>query len=429
MARIPDKIGKYTVLEVAGRGAMGTVFLAHDPFVDRQVAVKVCQLAADDDDFALQRKMFFNEAQAAGALDHPNILRVYDAGEADGQPFIAMEYVRGGHTLRPHCAPDALLPIPEVVRYVRQCAMALDYAHRRGVTHRDIKPANIMVTEDGQAKIVDFGIALRASADRTQLLTTFGSPLYMSPEQAAEESLTHHTDLYSLGVTLFELLVGRPPFIAQGLAQLVHKIASEDPPAPSSLRPELPPSLDAVVLRAMAKEPADRFQSGAEMAEALAGALEPAADGTEGDAEPDEAARLALARDLAFFAGFSEQEMEEVVSIALWARYAPREIILREGEDEPALLVLVSGEVELSVQGSAVARAGAGECLGEEAYLVSGERVTSVTTRGPVTALHFDLPLQEWASLPVQTQFRKSLQQSLVRRFAGAMRSLAKTPT
>ena len=166
---VPETIGKYRVLGVVGRGAMGTVYEAHDPVIDRKVAIKVCRKPEDEADARLIRSRFFNEAKAVGALDHPNILRVYEAHEEDGQFCLVMEFVHGGLTLKPFCSPDNRLPMETAVRYVAQCANALQYAHSRGITHRDIKPSNIMLTPGQEAKIVDFGIALRRTADNMPL--------------------------------------------------------------------------------------------------------------------------------------------------------------------------------------------------------------------------------------------------------------------
>jgi len=242
MAKSEEKIGKYRVLDVAGRGAMGIVYVGHDPFINRKVAIKICSKPDDPEvDSERGRRQFFNEAQAAGTLDHNNILRVYDAGEADGQPYIVMEYVEGGETLKTHCEPQALLPVKQVVEIIYKCAKALDYAHNRGVLHRDIKPANIMLALSGEPKIGDFGIAQLATAETTQIMTAVGSPRYMSPEQASEEELTGQTDIYSLGVTLYELLAGRPPHNQSALPALMLSITTKQATPLREVRPRGPP--------------------------------------------------------------------------------------------------------------------------------------------------------------------------------------------
>ncbi|MGH8596393.1 MAG: serine/threonine-protein kinase, partial [Gammaproteobacteria bacterium] len=190
MADLPKKIGKYDVIDVLGRGAMGVVYRGHDPYVDRPVAIKLATNADVESTQGVARRMFINEARSAGRLDHPNVLKVYEAGEENDQPYMVMEYIDGGDTLRNYCKRDTLLDLSKVLRIVRQASDALDYAHKQGVLHRDIKPANIMLTKDGVAKIGDFGIARRMGVDQTQIVGWFGSPLYMSPEQARDQEIT-----------------------------------------------------------------------------------------------------------------------------------------------------------------------------------------------------------------------------------------------
>ena len=265
----PEKIAKYEIVDIAGSGAMGNVYVAHDPFIDRTVAIKVCSHDDNSESARVARKLFVNEAQAAGALDHPNILKIYDAGEEDGQPYIVMEYIAEAQTLRSYCTPENLLPIPQVIQIARQCAQALEYAHGRGVLHRDIKPANLMLTGDGQVKIGDFGIAKRLTTEDTGTRRMVGSPRYMSPEQVNNETVTTQTDLYSLGVSMYELLTGKPPFTARGLSQLIMMIRNEEPKPVSARRPEIPAPLEAIVKRAMEKSLEWRYASGAELASDL----------------------------------------------------------------------------------------------------------------------------------------------------------------
>ncbi len=209
MSDIPKKIGKYDVVDVLGKGSMGIVYRGHDAYVDRPVAIKLATNTDSDDEGAnMAKRMFVNEARSAGRLDHPNVLKVYEAGEENGQPYMVMEYIAGGDTLRSYCKAQNLLPIPTVVKLIRQAADALDYAHRQGVLHRDIKPANIMLTQDGVAKLGDFGIAKRLGVDQTQIIGWFGSPLYMSPEQAQDADITTQSDIFSLGSVFYEMLAG-----------------------------------------------------------------------------------------------------------------------------------------------------------------------------------------------------------------------------
>jgi len=430
-AKQPAKIGKYEILDVAGRGAMGIVYIAHDPFINRTVAIKVCsgsdELPEDDVQAAATRarRIFFNEAQAAGTLDHPNILRVYDAGEADdGQPYIVMEYVRGGTTLRPHCEPDNLLPIPTVVELIHKCAKALDYAHRRGVLHRDIKPANIMLNEEGEPKIGDFGIAQQMHAEGTQLMTAVGSPRYMSPEQASDETLSGQTDLYSLGVTLYELLAGRPPFEANALAALMLAITTKDPTPIREVRPEVSEALAAIVYKAMARPVERRYRTGGEMAEDLARLLDDMTRPRHEDLSDEE--KFQRARSLGFFNDFSDAELEEVLDVATWEQFPPGTALIREGEREQSFYVLASGDVSITIDGKEVEVIGKGECVGELGYLAPVERSASVVARSDVGAIKIDSALMEWASIPVQMRFNKAFQAVLIERLARTTRELAR---
>jgi len=271
----PRKIGKYDVIDVLGRGAMGVVYRAHDPYVDRPVAIKLAT-HADADNEGVARRLFINEARSAGRLDHPHVLKVYEAGEDAGQPYMVMEYIAGGDTLRNYCRVDTLLPIPTVIRIIRQTADALDYAHRHGVLHRDIKPANVMLTKDGNAKLGDFGIARRMGADQTQIVGWFGSPLYMSPEQARDAEITPQSDLFSLGSVFYEMLTGTPPFAAKGLTGLIHKVCNEDPVPLREVRPEVPEQLWPIVRKLLEKDLGRRYRTGGELVRDLDALLEDA---------------------------------------------------------------------------------------------------------------------------------------------------------
>jgi serine/threonine protein kinase len=425
----PAKIGKYEVLEVAGRGAMGIVYLGHDPFINRKVAIKVCSSTSAGDDAQAAsvraRRIFFNEAQAAGTLDHPNILRVYDAGEGDdGQAYIVMEYVPGGATLKPYCDKDKLLPIAKVVELIHKCAKALDYAHRRGVLHRDIKPANIMISEENEPKIGDFGIAQQMHAESTQLMTAVGSPRYMSPEQACDEPLNGQSDLYSLGVTLYELLAGRPPHEANALAALMLAITTKEPTPLRSIRPEVTEELAAIAHKAMARSLDERYQSGAEMAEALARLLDEMTRPVRKDLSNEE--KFERARGLKFFNDFSDAELEEVLDVGVWEHFNVGATVITEGAREQSFYVIASGDVSIMLGGKEVGVVDKGECVGELGYLAPVKRSASVIARSDVGAIKVDAALMEWASIPVQMRFNKAFQLTLIERLAATTRELAK---
>ena len=274
---IPAKLGKYDILRELGQGAMGIVYEGRDPVIDRRVAIKTLkreQLERSEADEVIAR--FKREAQAAGRLNHPNVVAIYEYGEmsgeeADGTAFIAMEFVQG-RELKDAFDSDERIALPLVGRIMGQLLDALEHAHRNGVVHRDIKPANIILLAEGTVKVADFGVARIESSNLTQAGTVMGTPSYMSPEQFMGQTVDGRSDLFSAGVVLYQLLTGEKPFTG-ALTTIMHKVLKEDPPWPSVLNVHVPARLDAVVKRAMAKRPEDRFQSAADFRRALDAAL------------------------------------------------------------------------------------------------------------------------------------------------------------
>ncbi len=267
----PQRLGRYVIEKRIGRGAMGAVYLARDPRINRPVALKVIPIEKEFEDEELKeaRLRFYREAESAGRLTHPNIITVFDAGEDQGMAYIAMEYVPG-IPLKQFTDPKRLLAPKRALELCASTAEALDYAHNQGVIHRDIKPANLMYNpKEGSLKITDFGVARMTDNNNTKTGIVLGTPMYMSPEQLGAEELQGLSDLFSLGVTLYELLAGEVPFKATNIAVLMTKITTEDAAPISKKRAGIPPSVDAVLAKALAKRPQDRFSCGAEMAIAL----------------------------------------------------------------------------------------------------------------------------------------------------------------
>jgi eukaryotic-like serine/threonine-protein kinase len=249
---------RYVLQGLLGQGGMADVELAYDQKLGRQVAVKMLHTRYLTDQSFLQR--FRREALAAASLNHPNVVSVYDTGDSDGRPFIVMEYV-AGRSLRDVLQTEELLP-QRAAEIAGEAALALHYAHERGLVHRDIKPANIMISDEGRVKVTDFGIARAMNAHTmTQTATVFGTAAYISPEQAQGAQVDRRSDIYSLGVVLYEMLTGRPPFEGDSAVALAYKHVSSEPVPPARLNPEVSPQLDAVVRKAMAKHPDDRYQT------------------------------------------------------------------------------------------------------------------------------------------------------------------------
>ncbi len=263
-----ETLGKYELLHVLGKGAMGTVYEGFDPIIHRRLAIKTVRLPdADDAEAQEELARFKREAQAAGRLSHPNIVGVFDYGETPEIAYIVMEFV-DGTTLKHVLDKKERFETGEVVRIMEGLLAGLQFSHDRGVIHRDIKPANIMLTKAGEVKIADFGIARIESSSMTQAGTMLGTPSYMSPEQFMGQTVDARTDIYSSGVMLYQLLTGEKPFEG-GLTAIMHKVLNTEPPPPSALSVTVPHAFDAVVMKAMAKRPQDRFGSAAEFAQAL----------------------------------------------------------------------------------------------------------------------------------------------------------------
>ena len=264
------EVGRYRILEKLGEGAMATVYKAFDPSINRSLVIKFLHM--DLSATADYRQRFLREAKAAGVLSHPNIVTIYDVGEIENRPYIAMELLDGG-PLNEMLPKGTELPLRDVLILGLQIANALDYAHSKGIYHRDIKPANIMRLADGKTiKLVDFGIALVSAAeasDRTAAGTVMGTPHYMSPEQARGDKIDARSDLWAVGVILYQLLTGKRPFNADSIVTLMLRITQEAPKPVGELRPEIPASLRRVIARSLNKQPGKRFQSGRELAEAL----------------------------------------------------------------------------------------------------------------------------------------------------------------
>ena len=420
----PAKIGKFDVIGVLGKGSMGVVYRGHDAYVDRPVAIKVATNAeADDDGESMAKRMFVNEARSAGRLDHANVLKVYEAGEENGMPYMVMEFIDGGDTLRSYCKPDTLLPLPEVINLIRQSADALDYAHSQGVLHRDIKPANIMLTANGVAKIGDFGIARRMGMDQTQIIGWFGSPLYMSPEQAQDKDLTMQSDLFSLGSVFYEMLAGQPPFAAKGLSSLINKVVNDDPEPLPNMREDVPEIVWRVIKKMLAKDIANRYKTGADIVHDL----DEVKDTLErSPVMMTDEQKIEKMKELTFFSQFSKIELKEVSKAATWRTYASGETVFAEGDKERAFFVLVEGSISISIHGTRIRDLDAGECFGEMEYLSAVGRTATVAVNHDSTVIKVERDFKEWASLPSQVRLNRAFQEVLIDRLQQTSKALAR---
>jgi len=366
LPKVLEKVGKYEIIKEIGKGATGAVYQAYDPFQKRQVAIKVVfpEALGDKELGKRYKKLFVTEASLAGKLSHPHIVAIFDAAADEDGSYIVMEYV-DGTTLEKYTHHDNLLPVQKIVEIVYKCARALEYASRQGVIHRDIKPANILLSGEADIKISDFGAALTVAAETTQI-SGIGSPAYMSPEQVKEQQLTYQTDIFSLGVVMFQLLTGRLPFKAANNYSMIYQIINVEAPRAIEVRPEIPPRIDAIVMRALQKDTAKRYQTWDEMAHDLATAL-----GTEEKREEvfAESEKFDTLRKLEFFRQFSDVELWEVLRLATWHKEPRDTVLIHENDIGSSFFILVSGEVKVVKQERLINVLKAGECFGEMAYL------------------------------------------------------------
>lgn len=412
-----ESIGKYQVVKEIGRGATSTVFLALDPFNQQQVALKlfnpgVLQHGASSKAF---RKLLLTEASLAGKLSHPHIVKIHDAVMEGDVNYMVMEYVEG-ETLEKYAEVDHLLPLGRIAEIIYKCCKALEYAQYQGVIHRDIKPANILLCGESDIKISDFGAAFLENQQTTQV-SGVGSPAYMSPEQIKEQPLSHQTDIYSLGVTMYRMLTGKLPFDAANNYSMIYQIMNIEPPPPSNYRPEIPPALDAIVQRAMCKDTAQRYQAWDEMARDLVAFISVNVPQQEQIFDTE---KFDTVRALPFFAEFGDVELWEVLRISEWRKLHKDEQILREGETGQNFFILAAGSVRIVKQGRLLSLLHKGDCFGEMAHLTGKEakRTTDVFAKTEVKLIEIDPEVLARASPNCRFQFAEAFLRLLVKRLA-----------
>lgn len=421
MADLPEKVGKYRIERVLGQGATGTVYLGQDPFHRTPVAIKVPhpELFRDAENGARYHRLLQNEAALVGKLNHPHIVQVLDA-ETDGDlNYLVMEFIPG-QTLEPYTAPETLLPVAQVVEILFKCCGALDYAHRHGLVHRDLKPANVMLIGDAAAgasdiKITDFGAAFAHNAEQTQVIGFIGSPAYMSPEQVREETLTHHSDMFSLGVMFFRLLTGRMPFEADTHMALAYKILQDEPPPLRQLRPDLPEALERIIHRCLQKERESRYPTWMELAAELTRAFDHLALPADNISDLEKFAAL---RDIAFFRAFSDSQLWEVLRLSSWKRIPAGVVIIQEERVGSSFYIVASGTVQVKKNGLLLTQLPAGTCVGEMSYLNPDNpvRTASVISAEESLILKIHAQALKKASEGVRAQFDAQFIRLLVER-------------
>ena len=411
-----EQIGKYQLRRVLGKGASGTVYLALDTFSGGDVALKILDpkvVAAADFGETLTAQ-FLSEASLAGKLAHPHIAAILEAAVERNSGYIALEYVPGGD-LSQFTTPGKLLSREYAIQIAFKSCGALDYAYRQGIVHRDIKPANIMVASGTNIKVVDFGAAYLKKSKETHV-TDIGSPYYMSPEMINGDELGHHSDMFAMGVVLYELFTGRRPFMADTLPNLFAKILNETPPSPSSVRPEIGKEIDGILMQMIGKRTADRYATWGELALDIAkiGRLSVY---DQGVADSDKFTAL---KKVTMLQRLNDAEVWELVHAGKWSRLPARKTIVTEGEQSASLYFLASGHVKVTRQGRLLNMLNAGECFGDMAYAKEGSvpRLASVESISDIVLGEFDPAAIQKTSPNCQLQLTKAILDSVVDRLS-----------
>jgi eukaryotic-like serine/threonine-protein kinase len=424
---LQETIGKYPVIKEIGSGATSRVYLARDPFANRDVAIKVFLFAQDSDPQAerMTHKAFVTEASLAGKLNHPHIVDIFDAVVEPDFSYLVMEYVPGA-TLEAHSEVDTLLPLGKVVEIIFKCVRALEYAFQHGVIHRDIKPGNIMLSQAGETKVGDFGASFQQRhGQETTQMTGVGSPAYMSPEQIRMETLTQQTDIYSLGVTMYRLLTGRLPYTASTHAALTYAILNTPPPHISRLRPDLPKVLSDIVMKAMAKDLGERFQSWLDFGKDLSQAFTTLRLSGESVSDSEKFNKL---RDMPFFQDFGDVALWEAIRIGSWRRIEAETVVIREGDQGDSVYLLVEGEVGVTLMGKPLSTITPGGCFGEVLYFAGagGKRTTTIVAVDKIVVLETKSDALRAATDGCQVAFNKAFMRVLIDRLSQANLRLAK---
>lgn len=411
-----EQIGKYQLRKLLGQGASGKVYLALDTFAGVDVALKVLDPEVIKNSHLDHSNIlqFMNEASLAGKLSHPHIASILEASITGDTGYIALEYVPGGD-LTQYSKPGSLLSPANAIEIAFKCCGALDYAFRQGIVHRDIKPANILVVSGTNIKVGDFGAAYMCTVPESQQ-AAIGSPLYMSPEQVRGEPLDFHSDMFSLGVVLYQLFTGKLPFSGSSLAELFAAIQNSLPVAPSSIRQELGRNIDGILLRMLAKSRAARYPSWAELALEIAdvGRLS-----VFHSSIPD-TEKLAALKRIHLLGLLDEAELWELVHIGKWKRVPGDTVLVKEGEQGKSLFLIGSGRAKVTKRGRLLNLLGVGECIGEMSYTKEGAipRQATVETLGEVLLVEYEKEDLDRTSLKCRYQFSLALMNSLVDRLA-----------
>lgn len=414
---MPVKIGKYSIQSELGRGTCGVVYKAFDPFINREVAIKV---AVSDPQANIEKtrqlqRTFFTEAHAAGKLQHPHIVAVYDAGVEDDLNYIVMEYVNG-KTLLEYCRRDGKrLTTEQVIECVFKCSKALDFSHRMGVIHRDIKPSNIMLSSSGETKIMDFSIAEITQTLTFTPLEVVGSPSYMAPEQVLKEEVGPAADLYSLGAVMYQLLTGERPFMGDDIQKVFRDIVHKPAPLLKQKRPDLPDVLCNLVAKLLGKNPQLRFQSGRDLAAELTVIFDNLRYAEKRIVRKENRSTI---KHLNFFNEFTDGEIDEILNASSMIRFDVGDVIIKEGEIDNSFYIIAVGDAEVRKGNKKIVTLHVGDCFGEIGFLMAGKRTASIVAASEVLVLKVSSSLMEQVSKDCQLRYYKAFNETLIYRLA-----------
>ena len=419
------RFGKYELKRAIGAGSFAVVHRAVDTFSGMEVALKVFDRKVRDDPRVgeLVRAQFMKEASLAGRLAHPHIISIFEAVVEGDEWYVAMEYVPGGNLQR-HARPDNLLPVKDVIQIGFKSCSALDYAFRQGIVHRDLKPANILVVEGTSIKVADFGAVL-LRADDLPSDNIVGSPAYMSPEQVLKQPLTHHSDMFSMGVVLYELLTGRQPFSGSNVEEVFHKVVHEDPVPPSAVRGEVPSWLDPIILKILSKRPEDRYPTWADLGLELirVGKL------SVYQREITDSEKFSVLRKSSVFEEVNDAQLWELVHSSRWRRLPPGSTIVSEDDSGHNMYLLGAGQLKITKRGRLLNVLKGGECFGEMAYIYGGKvrRRATVQTMTDVLIAEFNRDAMECMTANCRLKVAHGLLRTLAERLSLANDRVSRT--
>ena len=408
-------VGRYEIIGKLGQGSMGVVYLGKDPYINRNVAIKISRPAADlvDEKADKYRERFFLEAQSAGRLMDPSIVAIYDAGMYKDFCYITMEYI-DGPTLEKFCHKEDLLSINRVVEIMFAACRALDFAHRKGVVHRDVKPSNIMLNKAGAVRITDFGIA-QIKSEQTTSKGIIGSPSYMSPEQVKEGPVGDKSDIFSLGCVFYELLTGEKAFAGDNYFSILYKITNEDPVRIREIRPEIPEILAKIVRKALAKDPSKRYQTSMDFAYDLRVALR----GLRGTTKSEKVADIIdYVHSVPFFENFSKDQVKEILGTSNIIKVLKGRVVVAEGEIDDSFYIILSGRAAVQKGDKKIALIKRGQCFGEMSYLSGQSRAATVRALSDCILLKISATLLDKSAESIQLRFLKNFAMTLLDRLS-----------